>query len=105
MLFYKEQAKSVNMIKRYKYLLIFILFFTSKSHALSPEYEKELYIGCYTNSKQYLGTDGAKIYCQCTIDKLSTKFNDKQMDEVFSKEPDEIQQLTAFATIECENNK
>jgi hypothetical protein len=27
------------------------------------------------------------------------------MDEVFSKEPDEIQQLTAFATIECENNK
>jgi len=24
---------------------------------------------------------------------------------VFSKEPDEIQQLTAFATIECENNK
>jgi len=26
------------------------------------------------------------------------------MDEVFSKEPDEIQQLTAFATIECEGN-
>ena len=93
------------MIKKYKYLLIFILLFSSKSHALSPEYEKELYIGCYTNSKQYLGTDGAKIYCQCTVDKLSAKFNDKQMDEVFSKEPDEIQQLTAFATIECENNK
>ena len=69
------------------------------------EYEKELYIGCYTNSKTYLGADGAKIYCQCTIDKLSAKFNNKQMDEVFSKEADEIQQLTAFATIECENNK
>ena len=105
MIFYKKQANSVNMIKRYKYLLIFILFFTSKSHALSPEYEKELYIGCYTNSKQYLGTDGAKIYCQCTIDKLSAKFNDKEIDRVFSKEPDEIQELTAFATIECENNK
>ena len=105
MIFYKKQANSVNMIKRYKYLLIFILFFTSKSHALSPEYEKELYIGCYTNSKQYLGTDGAKIYCQCTIDKLSAKFNDKEIDKVFSKEPDEIQELTAFATIECENNK
>ena len=102
MLFYKEQAKSVIMIKKYKYLLIFILLFTSKSHALSPEYEKELYIGCYTNSKQYLGTDGAKIYCQCTIDKLSAKFNNEQMDEVFSKEPDEIQQLTEFATIACE---
>ena len=93
------------MIKRYKYLLILILLLTSKSHALSPEYEKELYIGCYTNSKQYLGANGAKIYCQCTIDKLSEKFNNEQMDEVFSKEPDEIQQLTAFATIECENNK
>ena len=90
------------MIKKYKYLLIFILLFNSKSLALSPEYEKELYIGCYTNSKQYLGADGAKIYCMCTIDKLSAKFNDKQIDEVFNKEPDEIQQLTAFATIACE---
>ena len=89
------------MIKRYKYLLIFILLFASKSHALSTQYEKELYIGCYTNSKAYIGADGAKIYCQCTIDKLSTKFSDEQIDEVFSKEPDEIQQLTAFATIAC----
>ena len=64
------------MIKKYKYLLILILLFTSKSHALSPEYEKELYIGCYSNSKAYIGPDGAKIYCQCTIDKLSAKFND-----------------------------
>jgi len=38
------------MIKKYKYLPIFILLFTSKSHALSPECEKELYIV----------TDGAK---------------------------------------------
>ena len=90
------------MIKRYKYLLILILLFTSKSHALSPEYEKELYMGCYINSKQYLGTDGAKTYCQCTVDKLSEKFNDKEIDEVFSKEPDEIQQLTEFTKIACE---
>ena len=90
------------MIKRYKYLLIFILFFSSKSHSLSPDYEKELYIGCYTNSKQYLGTDGAKTYCTCTIDKLSKKFTDEEIDEVFSKEPDEIIELTAFSTIECE---
>ena len=90
------------MIKKYKYWPILILLFSSKSHALSPEYEKELYIGCYTNSKTYLGANGAKIYCQCTIDKLSAKFNDEQMDEVFSKEPDEIMQLTAFATEECE---
>ena len=92
------------MIKRYKYLLVFILLFAPKSHALSPQYEKELYIGCYTNSKAYIGADGAKIYCECTVDKLSAKFNNEQMDEVFSKEPEEIQQLTAFATIECESN-
>ena len=90
------------MINKYSSLIIFILLFASKSNALSPKYEKELYIGCYTNSKQYLGTDGAKIYCQCTIDKLSAKFSDEEIDEVFSKEPDEIQQLTEFATIACE---
>ena len=95
----------MNMIKKYKYLLIFILLFTSKSYALSPEYQKELYIGCYTNSKTYLGPDGAKVYCTCTIDKLSAKFNDEEMDEVFSKEPDEIMEITEFATIECENDK
>ena len=90
------------MINKYTFIIIFFLLFISKSHALSPEYEKELYIGCYTNSKQYLGTDGAKVYCQCTVDKLSAKFNDEEIDEVFSKEPDEIQQLTEFATVECE---
>ena len=90
------------MIKKYKYLLILILLLSSKSYALSPKYEKELYIGCYANSKRYLGADGAKIYCQCTVDKLSAKFNNEQMDEVFSKEPGKIQQLTEFATIACE---
>ena len=90
------------MINKYSTLIIFILLFASKSNALSPKYEKELYIGCYTNSKQYLGTDGAKIYCQCTIDKLSAKFSDEEIDEVFNKEPAEIQQLTEFATIACE---
>ena len=90
------------MINKYSFIIIFFLLFISKSHALSPEYENELYIGCYTNSKQYLGTDGAKIYCTCTIDKLSEKFSDEEIDEVFSKEPAEIQQLTEFATIACE---
>ena len=79
-----------------------MLFFSPKGQALSPEYEKDLYIGCYTNSKQYLGADGAKIYCTCTVDKLSKKFKDKEIDEVFSKEPDEIMELTGFATIDCE---
>ena len=92
------------MIKKYKYLLIFILLFNSKSHSLSPEYEEELYVGCFKKSIAYIGLDRAKIYCTCTVDKLSEKFNDEQIDEVFKKTPEEIQQLTAFATIECEGN-
>jgi len=46
--------------------------------------------------------DQAKIYCTCTVDKLNKKFNDKEIDEVFKKTPEEIMELTAFATIECE---
>ena len=102
MTFYKKLEKLANMIKKYKYLLIFILLFASKSHALSTEYEKELYIGCYTNSKQYLGADGAEIYCTCTVDKLSKKFSDKEINEVFSKEPNEIMELIGFAALACE---
>ena len=90
------------MIKKIYILLIIILYITPKSYALSPKFENELYIGCYSNSKTYIGPDKAKIYCQCTVDKLSEKFSDEEIDEVFSKEPDEIQQLTEFATIACE---
>ena len=93
------------MIKRYKYLLIFILLFNSKSHALSPEYEEDLYVGCFKKSIAYIGLDRAKIYCTCTVDKLSEKFSDEEIDEVFSKEPDEIQQLTKFAQLLLENKK
>ena len=78
------------MIKKYKYLLIFILFFTSKSHALSPEYEEELYVDCFKKSIAYIGLDQAKIYCTCTFDRLSEKFSDEQIGEMFSKELDEI---------------
>ena len=93
------------MIKKYKLLIIFIIFVSSKTHALSPEYEKQLFIGCYSNSKTYIGPDGAKIYCTCTVDKLSKKFSDEKMDLIFKQKPEDIIKATEFATIECENNK
>jgi len=93
------------MIKKYKLLIIFILFFSSKTHALSPEYAKQLYIGCYGNSKTYIGGDGAKIYCECTVDKLNKKFSDKEIDQIFKMKPEEIMRATEFASIECEGNK
>ena len=93
-------------IKKYNFLLIVLLFFVNqKGHALSPQYEKELYIGCYGNSKKYLGPNKAKIYCTCTIDKLSKKFSDEGINLVFKKKPKEIMKATEFATVECENNK
>ena len=43
------------------------LFFISTAFALSPENEKQMYLGCYMDSKQYIGPERAKEYCSCTI--------------------------------------
>ncbi len=95
----------MNTIKKYKFLVVFIFLVSSKVHALTPESEKELYIGCYGNSKQYLGANGAKTYCTCTINKLSQRFSDEEIDLLFKMKPEEIEKATEFATIECEKNK
>jgi len=105
MVYCKKLEKLVNTIKKYKFLLIFTLLFYSKSYSLSIEFEKQLYIGCYSNSKIYIGPSEAKIYCTCTIDKLSKKFTDTEIDLIFKKKPEEIMRATEFAAIECENNK
>tara|TARA_B110000196_G_C20639049_1_gene427614 strand:+ start:192 stop:419 length:228 start_codon:yes stop_codon:yes gene_type:complete len=72
-------------IKRFKTIIFLNILFlnfiiSSTSFSLSPEYQKELRIGCYVNSKQYLGPERAKEYCTCTIEMLSKKFNNKQID-------------------------
>ena len=95
----------MNTIKKFKTLLIFILFFSTKGVAFSPEYERQMYIGCYGNSKQYLGAEGAKKYCLCTINKLSEKFSDEEINLVFKNTPEEVMKATEFASIHCENNK
>ena len=101
----KKLEKLVNMIKKFKFLIILIFFFSSKSLAFSPEYEKEMYIGCYSNSKGYIGPDAAKKYCLCTINLLSEKFSDEEIDLIFKKIPEEIMKATEYASIYCENNK
>ena len=58
---------------------------------------------CYQNSKQYLGADKAKAYCQCTVDKLSEKFSDDELDRVFKQKPEDIIKDTQFASKFCEN--
>ena len=86
--------------------VLFLIIFTSINvFALSVEYQKQLQIGCYANSKQYLGLKRAKEYCLCTIEMLNKKFTDKQIDEIFNKKPEEVIEKTEFASTHCEKNE
>jgi hypothetical protein len=62
-----------------------------------------LYIGCYKNSKQYLGADKAKTYCLCIINKLNEKFPNDELDVVFKQKPEKIIEDTKFASEFCGN--
>ena len=73
------------MIKKFSLIIIPFLLVPLKSYGLSEQNEQQMYIGCYQNSKQYLGADKAKTYCQCTVDKLSEKFSDEELDRVFNQ--------------------
>ena len=90
------------MIKKFKLILILFFLIPLKSHAFSEQNEQKMYIGCYQNSKQYLGADKSKIYCQCTVNKLSKKFSDEELDAVFKQKPEDIYKDTEFASKFCE---
>ena len=91
------------MIKKYSLFLILLLLIPLKSYAFSEQNEQQMYIGCYQNSKRYLGADKAKAYCQCTVNKLSEKFSDDELDRVFNQKPENIVKDTEFASKFCEN--
>ena len=93
----------MNMIKKYSFILIVFLLIPLKSYPFSEQNERQMYIGCYQNSKQYLGADKAKIYCQCTINKLSKKFSDNELERIFKQKPEDIIKDTEFASKFCEN--
>ena len=103
MIYFKKLEKLVNMIKKYSLILILFLLIPVKGQAFSVQNEQQMYIGCYQNSKQYLGADKAKTYCQCTVNKLSDKFSDDELDIVFKKKPEDIVKDTEFASKFCEN--
>ena len=91
------------MIKKYSLILIVFLLIPLKSYAFSEQNERQMYIGCYQNSKQYLGADKAKTYCQCTVNKLSKEFSDNELDKIFKQKPEDIMKDTEFASKFCEN--
>ena len=99
----RKLEKLVNMIKKYSFILIVFLLIPLKSYAFSEQNEQQMYIGCYQNSKQYLGADKAKTYCQCTVNKLSKKFSDNELERIFKQKPEDIIKETEFASKFCEN--
>ena len=103
MIYFKKLEKLVNMIKKFSLIFLLFLLVPLKSYAFSEQNEQQMYIGCYQNSKQYLGTDKAKTYCQCTVNKLSEKFSDDELDRVFKQKPEYIIKDTEFASKFCEN--
>ena len=103
MIYFKKLKKLENMIKKFSLIFILFLLVPLKSYALSEQNKQQMYIGCYQNSKQYLGADKAKTYCQCTVNKLSEKFSDDELDRVFKQKPEDIIKDTEFASKFCEN--
>ena len=92
------------MIKKFSLVLTIFFLIPLKSHAFSKQNEQKMYIGCYQNSKQYLGPEKAKSYCQCTVNKLSKKFSDEELEAVFKQKPENIYRDTEFASKFCEKN-
>ena len=91
------------MIRKFSLIFIIFLLVPSKSHAFNKQNEQQMYIGCYQNSKQYLGAVNAKVYCECTVSKLSEKFSDDELNRVFKQKPEDIIKDTEFASRFCEN--
>ena len=102
MIYFKKLEKLVNMIKKFSLIFLLFLLVPQKSYAFSEQNKQQMYIGCYQNSKQYLGADKAKSYCQCTVNKLSEKFSDDELDRVFKQKPEDIIKDTEFASEFCE---
>ena len=88
----------------FKLFLVLLIFVSTslKVFAFSKQNEQQMYIGCYQNSKQYLGAKKAKNYCKCTVKKLSERFSDDDLDAVFNQKPEEIIKDTKFASEFCE---
>jgi|TARA_B100001093_G_scaffold250520_1_gene240008 hypothetical protein len=49
-----------------------------------------------------LGSEKAKTYCLCTVEKLSEKFSDNELESIFNQIPEKIVEDTQFASKFCE---
>lgn len=80
------------------------IFKLGNSFALSPEYKKEIFNGCYIDAKSTLGNKRAKQYCTCTTEMLHRKFSDEDILVIGQKSQAEQIQAFGFASNYCNKN-
>ena len=80
------------------------IFKLGNSFALSPEFKKEIFNGCYIDAQSTLGNQRAKQYCTCTTEMLHRKFSDEDILIIGQKSQAEQIQAFGFASNYCNNN-
>ena len=88
-------------MKKIFFIIVVKIILINNLFAMSEEYEKKLYWGCYPSSKQYLGAEKADLYCSCTVKTLSQKFSDQQMDSISAESGEKQLEAFNFASKLC----
>ena len=66
-------------MKKLLSIIVLGVSFCVNSFAMSPEFKKEIFDGCYLDAKSTLGNQRAKQYCTCTTEMLHRKFSDEEI--------------------------
>ena len=88
-------------MKKIFFIIVVKIILINNLFAMSEEYEKKLYWGCYPSSKQYLGAEKADLYCSCTVKTLSQKFSDQEMDSISAESGEKQLEAFNFASKLC----
>jgi|TARA_B100001093_G_scaffold286644_1_gene273842 hypothetical protein len=88
-------------LKNILFIIGLYFFLINNLLAMSEDYEKKLYWGCYPSSKQYLGSEKADLYCSCTVKTLSQKFSDQEMDSISAESGEKQLEAFNFASKLC----
>jgi hypothetical protein len=88
-------------LKKIFFIIVLKIILINNLLAMSEEYEKKLYWGCYPSSKQYLGAEKANLYCSCTVKTLSEKFSDQEMDSISAESGEKQLEAFDFASKLC----
>ena len=91
-------------MKKLLNIIVLGLLFCVNAFAMSSEFKKEIFDGCYIDAKSTLGNQRAKQYCTCTTEMLHRKFSDEEILRIGQKSQDEQIQAFGFASNYCNKN-